>query len=96
MLIRYTDHMSPAGELPGKRLKAALKRAKDQHPRWTAVDCRFAGDRFDGPILVDVEVEQEPETAYGTMSPFTAGHWPASSPARCWGRRNPQRRPAMR
>lgn len=55
--IRYTEHMAPSGVSEKRRLMAALRRAKRQHPRHTAVEASFPiNGRTDGPILVRVEV----------------------------------------
>ena len=55
--IRYTEHMAPATLSEKRRLMAALRRAKRQHPRWTAVEAAFpVNGRTDGPIIVTVEV----------------------------------------
>ena len=53
--IRYTEHMAPSTLSEKRRLMAALRRAKKDHPRWTAVEASFHLDRTDGPIVVLVE-----------------------------------------
>jgi hypothetical protein len=54
--IRYTEHMAPSTASAKRRLQAALKRAKRQHPRWESIEARFIANGSSGPIVVRVEV----------------------------------------
>ena len=56
--IRYTEHMSPTSVSAKRRLMAAMRRARRQHPKATAREAFFHNpDQWQtSPIVVRVEV----------------------------------------